>query len=440
MLIYSEKQSPRLSYVVDFISTELLMSAADITSDPDIFRHFDGPKICYGNGPSEASFVIRQGPLLFETGIRELQVEVFEWSGLKAFFATEADDLGFDIFAAVFYLLSRYEEYLPHLKDEYGRYAHQQSIAFRAGFLDQPLVNNWLEIFREKLQEKFPTMVFRRKSFSFLPTYDIDMMYAFKAKGLKRNAGGLIRSLFQGDWTSAGLRTAVLRGKLKDPYDAYEWLDALHLYCRVKPVYFFLVAQRQEGVDKNISTSVKAFQQLINYYASAYEVGLHPSWQSSVSSDDKILQEEKEWMEVIADIPVVQSRQHFIRFSLPEGYERLLRCGIKKDFSMGYGTINGFRASVASPFYWFNLTENKVTNLQVYPYCFMDANSFYEQKLTPQQAYTELMKYYATVKKVKGCFITIWHNNFLGTDPKLKGWREVYEIFMREDAYWDATA
>jgi hypothetical protein len=74
----------------------------------------------------------------------------------------------------------------------------------------------------------------------------------------------------------------------------------------------------------------------------------------------------------------------------------------------------------------------------IYPFCFMDANSYYEQKQTPQQAYTELMRYYAAVKKVRGCFITIWHNNFLGTDPALKGWKELYEIFMKEDAYWDA--
>ncbi|MBC6491641.1 DUF7033 domain-containing protein [Flavihumibacter stibioxidans] len=441
MLIYSEKQSPRLSYVIDFISAELLTSPAAITTDREVFRHFEGVKINYANESfEEGCFRISPTPILFETGIRDFPITCFELGGHKAFFATGSDDLGFDIFAAIFYLVSRYEEYLPHQKDEYGRYSHTASLAFREGFLDQPLVNNWLEYFREKLQERFPAAIFRRKNFSFVPTYDIDMMYAYKAKGWKRNAGGLVRSILNGEWASAAERISVLRGKARDPYDAYEWLDALHLYCRVKPVYFFLVAQQQDGVDKNIPTSVKAFQQLINYYASAFEVGLHPSWRSSVSADDKIMLEEKEWMEVIADVPVVQSRQHYIKFSLPEGYERLIRCGIRKDYSMGYGTINGFRASVASPFFWFSLAENKVTNLQVYPFCFMDANAYYEQKLNPQQAYTELMKYYAAVKKVRGCFITIWHNNFLGTDPGLKGWRDLYEIFMKEDAYWDAGA
>jgi hypothetical protein len=61
------------------------------------------------------------------------------------------------------------------------------------------------------------------------------------------------------------------------------------------------------------------------------------------------------------------------------------------------------------------------------------------QQLSPQQAYTELMKYYVAVKKVQGVFITIWHNNYLGSDPAYAGWRDVYEIFMKEDAYWDAA-
>jgi len=37
----------------------------------------------------------------------------------SAFFKSEGD-YPFDIFSAVFYLLSRYEEYLPYKKDMYG--------------------------------------------------------------------------------------------------------------------------------------------------------------------------------------------------------------------------------------------------------------------------------------------------------------------------------
>ena len=84
--------------------------------------------------------------LLFENKITEQSIECFEVNGNKAFFKTEGD-FPFDIFAASFYLFSRYEEYLPHQKDMYGRYAHENSLAFKESFLDQPLINIWLQTF-----------------------------------------------------------------------------------------------------------------------------------------------------------------------------------------------------------------------------------------------------------------------------------------------------
>lgn len=447
MLVYSEKNSNRLTYTVELVSAELFTEPAVITTDPDVFRHYEGLKINYSNRQlSDEEFRITPQGLLFEEDIREQDLHCFEWEKHTVFFGEAATNdasqpnIPFDIFSAIFYLVSRYEEYLPHQEDAYGRFAHTASLAFREGFLHEPLVDNWLLRLQELLQEKFPRVLFRRRNFRFLPTYDIDMMYAYRGKGFLRNAGGLARDLLKGNWQLAGQRIRVLRGRERDPHDAYEWLDALHLYCRVKPVYFFLVAQQQEGYDRNIPTGLKAFQELIHYYAAAYEVGLHPSWKSSVSDSDRILREEKEWLETIADIPVTQSRQHYIKFRLPETYERLAGIGITRDHSMGYGSINGFRASVSFPFFWFNLKANEQTPLQVWPFCFMDANAFFEQSLTPGQAYNELMRYYAAVKRVRGTFITIWHNNFLGTDPLFRGWRDLYEIFMKEDAYWDAGA
>ena len=105
---------------------------------------------------------------------------------------------------------------------------------------------------------------------------------------------------------------------------------------------------------------------------------------------------------------------------------------------MGYGTINGFRASVCSSFYWYDLAKDDPTTLALYPFCFMDANAFYEQKFTPQQAYAELMQFYTTVKKLNGMLVTVWHNSILGTNSAFAGWREMFELFMKETVYWDA--
>jgi hypothetical protein len=68
----------------------------------------------------------------------------------------------------------------------------------------------------------------------------------------------------------------------------------------------------------------------------------------------------------------------------------------------------------------------------------MDANCLFEQKQTPQQAYEELIQYYERVKNYKGTFIPIWHNFILGSDPQYHGWRNMFELFMKETVYWDA--
>ena len=100
----------------------------------------------------------------------------------------------------------------------------------------------------------------------------------------------------------------------------------------------------------------------------------------------RLLREELEWLEVIGDKDIQASRQHYIRLTTPETYRRLIAAGIRKDFSMGYGSINGFRASVSTPFTWYDLEKEETTSLTVYPFCFMDANAFYESKHTPSQS------------------------------------------------------
>lgn len=438
MLFYTDTITPRLQYIADFTAQEILQEPMTLTTDKSAFLAWTGPKINYSATDfSESEYFIQATPLLFETGIHPVTIECFEVDFHKAFFQTRGD-FPFDIFAASFYLLSRYEEYLPHQKDEYGRYAHTNSLAFRERFLQLPLVNIWLENFKKSLKSKFPALALKRKTFSFVPTYDIDIAWSYKHKGRLRNLGGMLKSLKNGQWQQVKERWRVLKGKQTDPYDAYEWLDALHLYCKIKPIYFFLVAQQLEGYDRNTPTSSKALQELIAYFSVVYHIGLHPSWKSSVSADNRVLGEEKEWLEVIIERTLEQSRQHYIKFELPKNFRRYIECGLLKDYSMGYGSINGFRASVASSFYWFDLEKNEATPLQLFPFCFMDANAYFEQKLTPSKAYEEMVHYYNIIKKVNGLFIPIWHNQFLGTDPMFAGWREMYELFMKEHIYWDA--
>jgi hypothetical protein len=435
MLFYSDYNSPRLNYILDLISNEIFNEPFIQIADKDAFISYTGAKLNYSpERLSDNELFINHHGLLSESDICEQQINLINYLGKPAFFETTGD-YPFDIFAASFYLVSRYEEYHSFLPDKYGRFPHKDSLAFKENFLDFPLINYWLEDFKIVLRHKFPDIIFRMKDFKFVPTYDIDIAYSFKYKGLKRNLGGFFRSVIKGEWFNLLDRWDVLFNKKKDPFDSYEWLDSLHLYCRTRAYYFFLLAKKQVGIDKNISPAKQQLQSLIAYHASGYTVGIHPSWQSG--DEEALLMEEVDELEKIIKAPVKYSRQHYIRMVLPQTYRRLIDVGVEKDFSMGYGSMNGFRASIASSFYWYDLKAEKKTDLMLFPFCFMDSTSFYERKLSPKEAFMELMDYYRKIKQINGLMVTVWHNNFFGTDPMFAGWKEVYEVFLKDQIYWD---
>lgn len=430
LLIYSHISSARLQYICSFIFKGLLGLDYNLTIDSEEFKNHSGAKINYSDSKiTDDEFYIRNHHLLFENDIKPQHVHCFIANGNKAFFKTENSDFPFDIFAAAFYLLSRYEEYLPHQKDMYGRFAYENSLAYKEGFLNLPLVNIWLQHFAEKLKEKSPpgslrtTFNYQPSTFNFQPTYDIDIAYSYNHKGLLRNIGGFFKS-------PSAERIKVLTVAQKDPFDCYDWLNNLHNQYSLKPIYFFLLAEKNGEFDKNILPHKDAMWQLVLQHAKKYSVGLHPSWQSG---DDKILlKKEKQQLEEMSERPVSKSRQHYIRFNLAEGYQLLITAGLTDDYSMGYGSINGFRASVASSFFWYDLEKEVQTTLRIHPFCFMDANSHYEQKQNAAASYEELMHYYNICKNVNGTLITIWHNHFLGTAKEFTGWKEMYSTFIAQ--------
>jgi hypothetical protein len=415
MYIYAEKITPRLQYIAAALFTGIEVT---LTSSSQAFFEYRGPKINYSKKRfSEEEFLVLPNALLSEAGINKQQIHCTDWSDIKIFFQTKGD-IPFDIFSAAFYLISRYEEYLPHKKDSYGRFAHEGSLAFKEGFLQLPLVNLWMQQFYLLLQEKFADLHIPGQSFLFTPTYDIDIAFAYRGQGLlKRIINKLKREKL------------VVNGR--DVFDVYDWMDELHRKHHLNPIYFFLLANRRSQYDKNISPRSKELKQLIKNISAKYPVGVHPSWQSY--HDEAELQKEKNHLQEISGKAVINSRQHYIQFTLPRTYRSLMEAGITNDHSMGYGSINGFRASFASPFYWYDLMKEEAMPLLLHPFCFMEANSSFEQKFTAEEAASELQYYHDIVKRVNGHLITIFHNHFLTEQLQWQPWRKMYGSFLEKN-------
>ena len=144
ILVYTHKITPRVRYIFKHIFTRILLTPVSFTSKVEEFVAHNGPKISYTKVPLGKEFFIRSNELLFEQGVNDLEINISKWDETPCFFNTGSNSsIPFDIFAASFYLISRYEEYLPHVRDVHERFTAEQSLAYKFRFLEKPVVDIW---------------------------------------------------------------------------------------------------------------------------------------------------------------------------------------------------------------------------------------------------------------------------------------------------------
>lgn len=417
--------SPRLSYVVDWLFGKQLRVAYELFAEVPVNRSFQ-LVIHYG---SVSSFTIPDAGLLFERDVKPQNINIGTWHNIPTLFATEEKNnaIPFDIFSAIFYLLSRYEEYLPFNADKHNRYPAIASILYQNNCLERPIVDEWIFALAQMLYAK--GIVTKQSAFTFLPTYDIDIAWSYLHKGWKRTIGGYFRDLFQNNLSLVKERIAVLGGQKKDPFDSFEWLEQLHRAYQLHPVYFILAALTATDFDKNIAPLQQDMLALITRIAATATVGIHPSYYT-VANLEKA-QQEKGVLEKITGKQITLSRQHYIKLHLPDTYRQLIDLGIEQDYSMGYATHLGFRAGTSHSFTWYDLLHETTTNLSVTPFCFMDATAHYELKLSAEEAFSRLEAMQQQLQKINGTLVTVFHNFSLGTDNEWEGWQERYALFLQ---------
>src|SRR5687767_2361657 len=139
LLIYLSAITSRCEYVFDLIFRDELDIEYQVTTDMNEFQAYLQEKINYSFQRYRDEFYINASSFLFEPGIKMMDVLTENKLGTTVLIPNgRSCDLGFDIFSAVFYMLSRYEEYLPFAPDKYGRYSSSDSIAYKNGFLEKP--------------------------------------------------------------------------------------------------------------------------------------------------------------------------------------------------------------------------------------------------------------------------------------------------------------
>lgn len=424
MLIYCHNINPRIEYTFGIIFNYLGKGSFSITDNIEEFNAFDGPAINYSDLKSKHPIQIRPNEIMKRTGIESVDLNVSVYNGHPVLFTdTEGVNMPYDPIASIFFLCSRYEEYQSFVPDEHDRFTEESSVLYKWNVIKKPLAHYYFNDIVATIKEYYPNYSISNNVYSFKPSFDIDNAFAFRHKSLLRRTGGLIKSLFT-DFSEAKTRIKVLSGMQADPYDTYDYIKNINEKYNVHPIFFILTSSKGQ-FDRNIEPHSRAFKNLIHRLKKEGDIGLHPSYNSNIKQADLI--NEKKLLESVNQELIVKSRQHFLKLKLPDTYLKLSDVGIKDDYSMGYSGISGFRAGICVPFPFYNLRDEKITDLIVHPFCFMESTYQYYIKLNLEQIKVELSELIEEVKKVNGIFMPVWHNESLGEWKKWKGWRSVFE-------------
>ncbi|WP_417861137.1 polysaccharide deacetylase family protein [Winogradskyella sediminis] len=426
LLVYTHKITPRVTYTFKHICKRILGIEVCFTSKVEDFIAHDSLKMSYTKQPLSSELFIRSNDLLFETGLSDIDINVQTWGNTKGFFPTgERSDLPFDIFAAAFYLLSRYEEYLPHVKDDYGRFLASESLAFINKFLQQPVVDIWAYKLKAVLSERFPNYEFPERSYGVQPVIDVPMAYYFKNKGFLRTIGGTLNDLRRLRLKQLYFRYLVLFGFKRDPYDTFKWIIRRQKQHNFKFTVLFLIGD-YSTYDKNINTNKKDFISLIKSVADYCDVGLKASYFSL--TDISILKKEKLKMESITHTDLKAVRHSFSKLNLPTSYRNLVELEIHQDYTMGYINTLGFRAGTCTPFQFYDLDYEVQTPLQINPYHCLDFGLLKYNSLLDKTEH--LQKIINEVKAVNGTFTTVFHNYSFSDLDRWKGYRSLFNLIL----------
>jgi DNA-directed RNA polymerase subunit L len=143
------------------------------------------------------------------------------------------------------------------------------------------------------------------------------------------------------------------------------------------------------------------------------------------------LKEEKKRLESIINQPVTKSRQHFLRFDLPETFQNLVDLEIEEEYSMGYASHYGFRTGTCTPFYFYDMEHEIQTPLKLFPFAVMDVTLKDYLQYSNKKSFQIMKQLADEVKKVNGTFITLNHNETFNEFGRFKGWKSIYERLFK---------
>lgn len=427
LLIYAPQLTPRLRYTFKVVLQNWCGWRIRFTNAREEFEQCDEAKLAYVPATAASSGDWKAHNLLFEEGLDKEYYETNQ--SFKSLFpgGIEASQ-SVDWFAAIFFNISRYEEWVNPHRDEYGRYEPHESILYKQGLLNRPIVDEWVIAIQNYLIGLYPKLaatVFKRK-YQAAFSIDVDRPFLYKGRGLINRGAVLGKAMLEGRWKDIQEHLNVWFKRAKDPYDHF---DAMIYHASLEgysPIYFFHVGSYEEP-DKNVRPDYSVYGRMIRLVPEA-------AWHASVrsmqdtSAGEKELSRLRKWRRE----GITRVRQHFLVNDLVNRPRHLESLGITADYSMGYAQQNGFRAGTgyAFPHYDF-LTETALSIVHV-PFAIME--SAYQSYL-PYQAmemWAQWEQIIENTKAANGRLEIAFHWHSLSDHGPYEGWRAIYKKLVEK--------
>jgi len=327
-----------------------------------------------------------------------------------------------DILAATFFLVTRYEEWIRRdVRDEHGRFPGRESLPYRAGFIDRPIVDEYAALLRGWAPRAGLELPGPSRRFSVLLTHDVDTL------GVRRSAWQSVRSIGGGllgrhGWRHASGRAAASLGLVRDPFDNLDRVMRINqrLTQRVskescRTVFFFMAggaAPQDRAYGIRDGKVRRALRQVLQAGAT---VGLHASYEAGMHPER--LAAERAALEAAAGTPIRGNRHHYLAWREPEDGRQLAAAGITWDSTLGYADVAGFRLGVCRPIPLFDPAAQRPMGIEEHPLIVMDRSLEMTKYmgLDAAAALDYVSRLVDVTERHRGELVLLWHNQVLST-------------------------
>ena len=357
----------------------------------------------------------------------------------------EPTDAGFqihyDIFGLTYWMLSRQEEVGRTDLDTHGRFPATSSHAFKHGYLERPVVDEWLHILRQVIQKTWPGIELKQHQFSMKVSHDVDepSRYTFRsAAGIVRTMAGDmlkrrdIKSALLAPWVRLQSKTALHPA---DPANTFDWIMDMSERQGLKSAFYFICGRSVPSFDADYEPEHPAIRELMRrIHARGHEIGLHPSY-GSYQTPAIIRAEADRLRRVAHEEGIEQSkwggRMHYLRWEHPTTLQAWEQASMNYDSTLGHADRVGFRCGTCFEYPAFDPLAGKALNIRIRPLIAMECTvmaSRYMGLGLGQEALEKFIQLKVACMSVGGCFTLLWHNSQLETAAE----RQLYQDVIKQ--------